>query len=163
MDADTVRPNYSNPLHSSRVTEAHSTHKRVQGNSQQTFKYGPDVVSLQIVLKTDGFPMAARVELSQGPSNNKQIVDIYCQDGLTYPVSLVIETPGPGKTLRIFNTASVEYPLKAWVEPCTASSKNELELVEDQNQYSLPQHDNESMMPFWGKTDQRLSSGGLHP
>eukprot|EP00980_Cylindrotheca_fusiformis_P000002 scaffold1_cov108-Cylindrotheca_fusiformis.AAC.2 len=131
VDADTVRPNYSNPLHSSRVTNAHPF-KQIQGNSLHTYKYNHEVVSLQIVLQTDGLPLAARVELSQGPNNVKQIIDVYSQDGMTYPVSLVIETPGNGKVVRIMNTASMEYPLKAWIEPCTNLKNKKIEVMREE-------------------------------
>lgn len=133
VDADSIRPNYSNPLHSSRVTRGRPS-KRIQGNALHTYKYGQEVVSLQIVLQTDGLPMSARVELSQGPNNNKQIIDVYSQDGMAYPVSLVVETPGNGKVVRIMNTASVEYPLKAWIEPCTNAKNEEIEVLRKEDE-----------------------------
>ncbi|CAJ1937750.1 unnamed protein product [Cylindrotheca closterium] len=129
VDADTMRPNFSNPLHSTRVTGGPNGYRRIQGNAMGTFNFDRDVVSLQVVLQSEGGPMSARVELTQGPSNTKQFIDIYSQDGLTYPVSLVIETPGNGKVIRIRNTAEIAFPLKAWVEPCTKSLDQKVEVV----------------------------------
>mmetsp|Transcript_34693 Transcript_34693/g.84129 ORF Transcript_34693/g.84129 Transcript_34693/m.84129 type:complete len:398 (+) Transcript_34693:128-1321(+) len=126
VDADTVRPNFDNPLFSGRAINGPNRFVPIPGgNAMRTFNFDRNVVSLQVVLQSDGGPMSARIELTQGPSNTKQFMDVYSQDGLTYPVSLVIETPGFGKVIRILNTADVAFPLKAWVEPCTKSSNEQ--------------------------------------
>ena len=53
----------------------------------------------------------------QGPNYNKQIIEIYFEDGWGRPFFAFVETPGPDNVVRVVNTATLEYPLTPWVEP----------------------------------------------
>jgi len=110
-----VRPDMDDGLAASIASVAQSS-ETIQGGALRTYPFHPAVESVGIILKTDGRPLNARIELLQGPNNNKQVIELYTEDGLDRPFFAVIETPGSGNVVRIVNTAPVEFPLYASVD-----------------------------------------------
>lgn len=90
----------------------------VQGGATRTYPFDPSVNCVEVVLKTAGCPLHARIELMQGPDHNKQVVEIYSENGFHRPLFVLLETPGSGNVVRIINTAPMEFPMAASAVPC---------------------------------------------
>ena len=66
---------------------------------------------------------AAKIELTQGPNQVKQLIDIYASVGYKNPFYCVIQTPGANNAIRVINQNTVEFPFNAWVLPYETGPK----------------------------------------
>ena len=73
----------------------------IQGKSLRTFRVGPYVDSVQVLLRSDGMPVNATVEIIQGPNTNRQGIQLYSDNGADKPVFYILETPGYGSVVEV--------------------------------------------------------------
>jgi len=84
--------------------------ERLQGGALRSFPLDPSAEQLEVVLKTTGQQLNARIELLNGPNNRKQTYEVFTNNGELNSLCVCFNTPDAGNTVRILNLAPVEFP-----------------------------------------------------
>ncbi len=87
----------------------------VEGGAVKMMPFTADIEQLQVLLKTDGKQLKAKIELLNGPNNVKQEFEVYASNGDACSLFVCFQTPGQGNSIRIRNLSTLEYPLDFYV------------------------------------------------
>ncbi len=135
--------------------------RTVQGGAVYPVSLQASVRSVKIILKTDGRPMHAQVELSKGPNNAREIIEVYSEDGDMRPLNVIIETPGVGNVLRILNLNGAEFPLTAFIESYFSEDAFSQEPIYDGPSTSIVSPE-DSADPMWYDHGRESRSNNMY-
>lgn len=85
--------------------------ERVDGQALTSFFVDPAAQQVEIVLKTDGKQLNARIELLNAPNNPKQTFEVFTNNGELNSLVVCFNIIDSGNTVRVVNLAPVEFPL----------------------------------------------------
>lgn len=102
---------------------------KIQGNSLRTWTLDPFAAGNQIAvtLESQGLPVQCTVELWGISNHVLQEIQVYQQDGVQYPTSIILDTAayrGNSLVVAIRNTGSMSFPITATVQPYLGSLGN---------------------------------------
>lgn len=89
------------------------------GNTVRTWVMPSDCERVQMLFKTMGRPLRAKVEMWQGPQRTTHLMDIDNMNGLETPFRALLKFKKGPQVLRI-TTKGSEYPLFAGIQPIPA-------------------------------------------
>merc|ERR1711871_100186 len=85
--------------------------ERVDGGAIRSYVLQPTTGRLEVVLKTEGKQLNARIELLAGPNNPKQWFECFTNNGELNSLVVSFNSLEAGNTFRVINLAPVEFPL----------------------------------------------------
>jgi len=83
---------------------------RVDGGAIRSFTIEPGTEQVEVVLKTEGKQLNAKIEMLNAPNNPKQVYECFTNKGELDSVVMAFNTPDAGNTIRFINLAPVEFP-----------------------------------------------------
>merc|ERR1719161_2950873 len=89
----------------------------VDGGAIRSFLLDPATEQVEVVLKTDGRQLNARIELLNAPNNAKQTYECFTNNGELNSLCVAFNSPDAGNTIRIINLAPVEFPCYIHLRP----------------------------------------------
>lgn len=90
----------------------------VQGGSLRTWAFAnPQVDAVQVLLKSEGRPIDADIDLWNGPDNTPHKMRVYVEDGARRTFSAIIGTPRGPNSVAVRNIGQLEFPVEAVVRP----------------------------------------------
>ena len=103
---------------------------RIEGQTRKTFDF-PDQTRdvVQVMLKSEGRPMSAEIQLWIGPDWTPFKLNIYSEDGRQFPVQILVGTRNKLAQIEVRNTGPYEYPLNAactYAEPPVSNIRKTL-------------------------------------
>uniref|UniRef100_A0A7S3V9T3 Uncharacterized protein n=1 Tax=Chaetoceros debilis TaxID=122233 RepID=A0A7S3V9T3_9STRA len=96
----------------------------MEGGSIHNLAFAPNINQLQILLKTEGKQLNARVELLNGPSNVKASLEVFTNNGALNSLFVVFDTPGAGNAIVVKNLAPLEYPCEMYAKASEVETVN---------------------------------------
>ena len=106
------------------VGDSSTSSDRIQGGALRTFRVDAAVESVEVRLLSEGYPIYGAIEVLQGPNTERQVIELYSENGRDRPISYLLETPGFGCVVSVKNTwPSMEYPMTALVLPHVVSPR----------------------------------------
>lgn len=106
------------------VGDSSTSSDRIQGGALRTFRVDAPVESVEVRLLSEGYPIYGAIEVLQGPNTERQVIELYSENGRDRPISYLLETPGFGCVVSVKNTwPSMEYPMTALVLPHVVSPR----------------------------------------
>lgn len=85
--------------------------ERVDGQALTSFTVDPGAKQVEVVLKTEGKQLNARIELLNAPNNPKQTFETFTNNGELNSLVACFNIIDSGNTVRVVNLAPVEFPL----------------------------------------------------
>lgn len=84
--------------------------ERVDGQALTSLAIDNAAERIEVVLKTDGRQLNARIEILNAPNNPKQTFECFTNNGELNSLVVAFNTPDAGNTVRVVNLAPVEFP-----------------------------------------------------
>jgi len=84
--------------------------ERIDGGALKAFPLAESTEQLEVVLKTDGKQLNARIELLNAPNSPKQTFECFTNNGELNSLCVSFNTPDATNTVRVVNLAPLEFP-----------------------------------------------------